>query len=82
MTAYDQGVDPAYRLTRRQRQILELEACGLAGKQIADRLGIKHQTVKNHMMAICRALGARNSMQALAIAIERELIDVCQEDAG
>lgn len=78
-SAYDSDPEPTYRLTRRQKQILELEACGLQSKEIAQRLGIAKQTVKNHMLAICQALGARNKIQALAIAIERDLIEVCQE---
>lgn len=74
---YDPGAAPTYRLTRRQRQILELEACGLASKEIAVKCGIRPQTVKNHRLAICRVLGARNSMQALKIALDMKLIDSC-----
>lgn len=37
------------RLTRRQREILELRADGLSPQQIGLKLGIKYQTVKNHL---------------------------------
>jgi DNA-binding NarL/FixJ family response regulator len=77
MTAYDPGSDPTYRLTRRQREILEMLGCGLANKQIALQLGIHSQTVKNHMARVRRNLGAQTSMQALRIAIERKLIEIC-----
>lgn len=77
MTAYDPGSDPTYRLTARQREILELLGCGLGNKQIALQLGIKPQTIKNHMLRARRNLGALTSMQALRIAIERKLIEMC-----
>lgn len=55
-------------------------ACGLAGKEIAASLRIKHQTVKNHCLRIRRALGALNNSHAVRIAMERKLIEICQED--
>jgi len=78
MTAYDPGRDATYQLTRRQREVLELAACGLSNKQIARQLGIAQQTVKNQMLNARRALGASTSMQALKIAIDRRLIGLCQ----
>ncbi len=79
MAAYDPGRGPTYRLTRRQREVLELAACGLAQKQIAAQLGIAEQSVKNLMLGARRALGAASSMQAFKIAIERQLIELCHE---
>jgi len=78
--AYDPGVEPTYRLTPRQKQVLELVARGLGGKGIATQLGISHQTVRNHLVSIHGALGAVSSSHAVAIAIERKLIDHCQDD--
>lgn len=78
MSAYDPGVEPTYRLTQRQKQVLELVAQGLGGKEIATKLGIAHQTVRNHFVGIHRALGATSSSHAVGIAIERKLIDNCQ----
>ncbi len=79
MSAYDPGVEPTYRLTSRQKQVLELVAQGLGGKEIATQLGISHQTVRNHFVGIHRALGALSSSHAVGIAIERKLIEVCQD---
>ncbi len=79
MAAYDPGRGPTHRLTRRQREVLELAACGFAQKQIAAQLGIAEQSVKNHMLQARRNLGAHSSMQALRIAIERKLIAICLE---
>lgn len=39
-------------LTRRQREILRLMVDGLALKEIAHRLGLTYQTVRNHMCNI------------------------------
>lgn len=80
--AYDPGVSPTYRLTRRQTQILELVACGLSGKEIATQCGIEYQTAKNHLMAIRRALGALSTSHAVRIAMDLKLINTCQEDAS
>lgn len=70
--AYDTGDEPTYRLTRRQTEILELVACGLAGKEIAASLGLKYQTVKNHLLSIRRALGALSNSHAVRLGIERQ----------
>ncbi len=47
------------RLTRRQRDVLELLAEGLLNKQIAERLGTSEHTVKIHVSGIMKKLGAR-----------------------
>lgn len=78
--AYDPGSQPTYRLSHRQKQVLELVACGLGGKEIAASLHIKYQTAKNHFLSIRRALGAQSNSHAVRIAMERKLIEVCQEE--
>ena len=47
-------------LTLRERQLVPLIAVGLSNKQIADRLIISEQTVKNHVRSILRKLHVRN----------------------
>jgi len=61
------GVAPAgvARLSRRQREILEMLTEGLANKEIGHRLGIAEGTVKGHIHAIFRALGVSNRTQAV-----------------
>ncbi len=49
---------PPQDLTQRQRQIMELVADGLSNKMIAQRLKIAPGTVKTHVAAVLRALGA------------------------
>lgn len=45
-------------LTRRQRQVLRLQAYGLTHQEIADHLGLSIWTVKNHHKQAVRTLAA------------------------
>lgn len=42
-------ITPINPFTPRQVEIIELKAEGLSSEQIADRLGIAHHTVQNHI---------------------------------
>jgi two-component system nitrate/nitrite response regulator NarL len=55
-------------LTPRQLEVLELMVRGLPNKSIAKTLDVAEGTVKLHVAAILRALGARNRTQAVAEA--------------
>jgi DNA-binding NarL/FixJ family response regulator len=55
-------------LTERQIQVFRLLSEGCATKTIARRLGLAIGTVKVHLAAIYRALGAHNRIEALAKA--------------
>lgn len=50
-------------LTYREMQVAELVAEGLKAKEIAVRLGLSEQTVKNTKSAIYQKLGARNAVE-------------------
>ena len=63
---------PANNLTPRQREILELTSEGLVAKEVASKLYISDQTVKNHLTIIRKRLGAITTTQAVAIACEKE----------
>ena len=54
-------------LTPAQRRVLSGLSDGLLNKQIAYEMGISEATVKAHMTAIFRKLGANNRTQALLI---------------
>ncbi len=54
-----------FRLTARQREVLELIANGHPNKIIADRLSISEQTVKIHINQIFRELKVFNRTQAV-----------------
>ena len=75
-------VDPAVppkgsrgKLTRRQRQILQLLADGESTTVAARRLDLSEETVKTHTKHALARLGARNRTHAVAIAVRECLID-------
>jgi DNA-binding NarL/FixJ family response regulator len=57
-----------HTLSRREREILALIACGLANKEIARELEMSLHTVKSHVRNILAKLGARNRTEAAVIA--------------
>lgn len=58
-------------LTRRQLEVLQLLAKGWPNKLIARELGLSEGTVKVHLLAIFRALDARNRTEAVVAAQKR-----------
>ncbi len=62
-------------LSPRQLQILRLAADGKRGAEIAREMHIDLTTVKTHSRTGRERLGARNTTQAVAIAIRRGLLD-------
>jgi DNA-binding NarL/FixJ family response regulator len=68
------GLGAAMGLTSRQGQILERLATGASNREIADALGLTETTVKRHVLNICRKLGARNRLEAVAVAHARGLL--------
>jgi len=63
-------------LTPREMEILEYIAQGLLNKQIATRLGISEQTIKNHVTSILRKLNANARTEAVIVALKRGLITI------
>jgi two-component system, NarL family, response regulator len=75
-------VDPAVppkgsrgKLTRRQREILQLIADGESTTVAARRLDLSEETVKTHTKNALARLGAKNRTHAVAIAVRECLID-------
>ena len=61
-------------LTTRQQQVLTLVADGKSNQEIAGDLFVSEGTVKTHMRAILRKLGARDRAQAISVALRRGLV--------
>jgi DNA-binding NarL/FixJ family response regulator len=61
-------------LTRREREVLQMLAAGLANKEIAVRLNISDHTAKFHVAAILGKLGAATRTEAVALGIRRGLV--------
>jgi len=58
-------------LSPREMEILEHVTRGMSNKEIAYKLGISHQTVKNHMTSILRKLRVDDRTQAAVYALSR-----------
>ena len=72
-----QGFRPsnlATDLTPRQLEVLHLLDQGLSTQQLAERLGISIETVRNHIRHILRALGVHSRLEAVALAHREHLL--------
>ena len=58
----------ADKLTRRQKEVLELLAQGSSNKEIARTIGLSEHTVKIHVTAILKLLNASNRTEAVVMA--------------
>lgn len=58
-------------LTPRQKGVLELLARGMSNKEIARELNVSVDTVKDHVAAVLKALGASSRTQAVLIATQK-----------
>lgn len=78
------AVDPAARLsdlTAQQARILDLVCEGKPNKQIAYELSIAETTVKAHITAILRKLGAQSRTQAVLVANKASFASILRSDA-
>ena len=67
---------PVEALTRREREVLQLMAEGLANKAIADHLGITEHTAKFHVHTILGKLSTQSRTEAVVRAARLGLITI------
>jgi DNA-binding NarL/FixJ family response regulator len=67
---------PVPRLTDREMQVLRLVAEGLGNKDIAKRLYISENTVKNHIRNILEKLHLHSRMEAVVYAVREKLLEI------
>jgi DNA-binding NarL/FixJ family response regulator len=60
--------------TKRELQVLELIAEGLANREIGERLFLSEETVKSHVRHLLAKLQARSRAHAVAVGFRRGLI--------
>lgn len=71
-TALPYAVDPQehfFPLSPREMEILQFVTNGMSNKEIASRLNISQQTVKNHMTSILKKLNVQDRTQAAVTAL-------------
>jgi len=66
-------------LTPKEMEVLKYMAEGCLNKQIADKLDVTEQTIKNHITSILRKLNANARTQAVVIAIKKGLVTLSRE---
>jgi DNA-binding NarL/FixJ family response regulator len=64
----------AWRLSRREADVLQLMADGASNPEIAEQLHLSHHTVRNHVQHIFARLGAHSKLEAVAIGLRRGLV--------
>lgn len=68
------SIDLLAPLTRREQQVLELLVDGLTNREIALRLVVEPDTVKDHVQSIIKKLGATDRTHAAVIAVRGGIV--------
>ena len=71
----DAPITQGWRFSPRERQIVSLLASGCSNQEIANRLGLRLQTVKNHLSRVYRKLGVPNRVQLAVLVLQQERPD-------
>lgn len=74
------GGEDLENLTQRELDVLELLSTGATNRQIADRLVISENTVKNHVSSILKKLNLRNRREVAKFARRALLSDLDKPD--
>ncbi|HLW80283.1 MAG TPA: response regulator transcription factor [Terriglobia bacterium] len=67
--------EPMARVTRREREIIQLLVEGKSNKEVANQLGISVRTVESHRATIIRKLHCHSFSELVRYAIRNKLID-------
>ena len=64
------------RLTPHELEVLAALADGLSDREIADRLRVRGETVRTHLVNLLRKLGVDSRLQAVVFAVRHGLVDL------
>lgn len=70
------GRGPDNPLSPREREVLAEAARGHRNREIAERLGVSEQTIKNHLSSAMHKLGAPNRTRAVLYAVRQGWLSV------
>ena len=66
-------IKPLFKVTPREKELLILVCNGLSNKEIAEKLCISVQTVKNHVSALMEKSRTRSRTQLAIVSMQMEL---------
>lgn len=69
-------------LTSRESEVLQMIGAGMTNSEIAERLFLSVNTVRNHVQSVLVKLGAHSKLEAAAIAVREGLINPQQNLAA
>jgi two-component system response regulator DegU len=78
--SYSEPGSPFHPLSEREMEVLSCVVHGMSNKEVANLLGISHQTVKNHVTAILRKFGVEDRTQAVVYALKRGWVNLKDTD--
>jgi len=67
-------------LTNKERKVLLLVSKGFSNEEIADRLYLGNQTVRNYISSLYSKLGVDNRFEAMRMAIEAQINDLIGDE--
>jgi DNA-binding CsgD family transcriptional regulator len=62
-------------VTPRQQEVLRFLGAGLTTREMADRMSLSIETVRNHVRMVLAQLGARSRLEAVLLAHRRGLLE-------
>jgi two-component system response regulator DegU len=77
--SYSEPGNPFHPLSDREMEVLECVVRGMSNKEIAIKLGISHQTVKNHVTSILRKFSVEDRTQAVVYALKHGWVKLEKE---
>lgn len=78
--SYSEPGSPFHPLSDREMEVLLCVVRGMSNKEIANLLGISHQTVKNHVTSILRKFGVEDRTQAVVYALKKGWVSLQDTD--